>query len=1224
MPEKRGRPISSETTDPAQERKREAWRRQQQNRRDRQRAARTISQRHARDHLEQGEQVIDLTVTEEESAAATLLQLGLRVRGLTLPQDPGATQLPQDALDINEQGTLYPQQEVNIAKGQQGAPAGFFAQFTVPKNRSPTSRPNQRQLSQFYASLPASNPLASGSANATTQPNVSTHSSEEQRPSLSQRSTPITFLDNDNIDLDTGVSDNATGQKSTDSEERETEEAGEEVSEQDEVAVGPSSAGFQGRVGNRSIGSEDLLGQEQSSDEGRDEASGRSDDESEVNFASEHSIHSDDGGDTNEVSPDEYMVRKLYEQLQGGFHGCADEEHEDQHRQHVNDAGENHHGLRDISHDHRFPSVLGLQEMISSERVARQQAPTPAQWHAMFCGVPAHGRQRFPMNVCLHEEQTQAVEPEVAFDVDSFLGFADSLAMARKGLWYQPAPQMRQNMASDVHLETTIFQAGEDPEQPTRSRFAMLRDVPHFLLGRVEGAHDVAVFALFPHMAIAGEKFRSFTKDQHSRWADGVYLPALHKFYGAHYTQHIPASYRNAYDDSKAHQVEARQVQTSSYQAQQSIGYHLQPEHLDQIWNEVLETTANTPGLADFRDPELFFTAKGTKLQFKTSSSRPSLLDAMDYFQSYLEDIIDLDFVQKDRLYVDLGKEICARVSLVQSQQQHIGDEAQVYLWKRCCLERYIKWMYDDQPPAKGGRGQLYFTQNMLYDAGSLTSVSPKRSKHRQGGLIYSQFYASVKELYDATKCFPFTNDAMEELALDPQIRNAARNVAGGNRRDAKIVEFGYLASKQRARHALRDARRKSFGIREEHRIGWDLFQGLRLWLSLDPREEREGAMTDCPPYAWAIKTDVYLDFLWRSADKFATGFEVVRALSRKDLVTWEQTKIMAMFLRCLRYVFGGHLLSKESALWWGRRRRRAGEPARLRVWCGLGFRNTLGEYKYCWLEPRVDWGRLQFQSQVTDHMLFGNSVLRGQYLRRGGQVQAFFDMTRRLELALEWLQRYKEVEIIRDRMTLWVAHICLHQFRVDVLQCVRAEIAEPGRDEAMKGLQPFCFEWLDEVMADGVYLMSGNRCDFKVVSHLGSFLFDFDDGRARNHWEDRPFRKLYRRAMVAMGLQGRDIRRSFIQQFWRIFYQSHWILPYPCGEVLMQTTKQGRRMWYSIQAAEGLDARDATEWKWARKAWQHGEPRGLPRWIEWSKDEWERWIEERGGLDGEEQSEST
>lgn len=118
---------------------------------------------------------------------------------------------------------------------------------------------------------------------------------------------------------------------------------------------------------------------------------------------------------------------------------------------------------------------------------------------------------------------------------------------------------------------------------------------------------------------------------------------------------------------------------------------------------------------------------------------------------------------------MDLGKEICANTSLAQMQQQQFDDESQVYLWKRCCLEKCNKRMYENQPPSAGARVQQYFTQNMLYEADSLISVAPKNSKHRQGGLIYSQFYSSIKELYDATKCFLFSNDAMEELALDPK-----------------------------------------------------------------------------------------------------------------------------------------------------------------------------------------------------------------------------------------------------------------------------------------------------------------------------------------------------------------------------------------------------------------------------------------------------------------------
>jgi hypothetical protein len=65
------------------------------------------------------------------------------------------------------------------------------------------------------------------------------------------------------------------------------------------------------------------------------------------------------------------------------------------------------------------------------------------------------------------------------------------------------------------------------------------------------------------------------------------------------------------------------------------------------------------------------------------------------------------------------------------------------------------------------------------------------------------------------------------------------------------------------------------------------------------------------------VKSEVYLDFLRRSADKFATGFEMVLANSEKGLVSQQETKMMAMFLRCLKFVFGGQQLQRESALWW-------------------------------------------------------------------------------------------------------------------------------------------------------------------------------------------------------------------------------------------------------------------------------------------------------------------
>lgn len=59
----------------------------------------------------------------------------------------------------------------------------------------------------------------------------------------------------------------------------------------------------------------------------------------------------------------------------------------------------------------------------------------------------------------------------------------------------------------------------------------------------------------------------------------------------------------------------------------------------------------------------------------------------------------------------------------------------------------------------------------MLRDACGMTSLTLKCSQLHKGGLLYSQFYSSVKEVIDAAKSYPFQNDGFEEMALDPQIQ---------------------------------------------------------------------------------------------------------------------------------------------------------------------------------------------------------------------------------------------------------------------------------------------------------------------------------------------------------------------------------------------------------------------------------------------------------------------
>lgn len=65
-------------------------------------------------------------------------------------------------------------------------------------------------------------------------------------------------------------------------------------------------------------------------------------------------------------------------------------------------AGNNHHSLKDVFNDAYFPSVLGLSDIITPERLAQQQELTAAQWEAMVCGTVRESDNELPLNVCMH------------------------------------------------------------------------------------------------------------------------------------------------------------------------------------------------------------------------------------------------------------------------------------------------------------------------------------------------------------------------------------------------------------------------------------------------------------------------------------------------------------------------------------------------------------------------------------------------------------------------------------------------------------------------------------------------------------------------------------------------------------------------------------------------------------------------------------------------------
>jgi len=428
MPVKRGRPLSGESDSAAVNRRREQVRERVRQHRLRQKEIQPTDTQPSIAQQEQGDHIVNLTTVEEEEAAATLVSLGMRKPpDLEIPHDALDAQLQQSAEDVDEHNSLYHerQQDTNESSVEMRTTMkGFFRKFARPishthaatragNDEPPTTR-QQTGVSQLHSNVSSPDHLRVFSGNTDTN-------------------SPILALRNDDPQLMTGDAIEP---------QEENLEAGIELAD-----IERRFSGVEIREDDQELqlGTEDLLGWEQLSTRSEDE-------QSEVSFVSEREV--DEEGE----AASEETAEKLFQQLQGGHHGCSLEQHEQKLREHMEAETNNHHGLGDVFKSRHFPSVLPSDDLMSPARLQQVQLPTAAQWEESFCGVPARGRQRLPKNICLHEEQTQAIEPSVAFDIDSMLGFCSSLAAAKQGLSYQPAAQAQQNIQTDVHLEMDAFE----------------------------------------------------------------------------------------------------------------------------------------------------------------------------------------------------------------------------------------------------------------------------------------------------------------------------------------------------------------------------------------------------------------------------------------------------------------------------------------------------------------------------------------------------------------------------------------------------------------------------------------------------------------------------------------------------------------------------------------------------------------------------------------------
>lgn len=844
------------------------------------------------------------------------------------------------------------------------------------------------------------------------------------------------------------------------------------------------------------------------------------------------------------------------------FQGCCADCHRDA-DQEYDDGHETYSSLQEIV-DQYADAIPGYPDMLETGQITRHEDDlvnlmTATQKRWLFTGLRSDNTSEVPDQVYLQKGENPSQTSRVSWDIDSIIGFATSLAVAKGGILWNSVQRPISDLQSSGHLARLRVHYTDSHGHPHHVLMPANK-VPHYTFGRTTGLDPVSIYFLFPGLFRENQQSSQLLESDYQSLQDQVILPAIYQNSHSSQAQHYPGSFQQAKHNSTARGIEGRSQKISAGARVQLLQHPIQPEQLHRIW-KTIEDLVEQPGLTQFKGITILLAAKNLKLitQATTWTGMISKL------QRYWGNIANEAYCA-DQFYFDIGKETCPSQFSLHNKNIRDQPPAETLLWKKCCLETCFAWCQDGD---QSSSTKTTYPVAMLRDSISMGVEYGARSKQRASGLIYSQFYPSIKEVFAAGDQYPYANTAIETLALDEKLRRTWTQVGQGQSHHPTALLKAYLHCKDRCYYGFQASQQKSFGTREEHRVSRTLFRAMDCHMrALDMHNQKEWPSIE-RPYVTLLTTTA-LSWMHWNINKFCLGFEMVYSLSRKHWVTWEHTRVMLMFLRCLRCSYGhGH--PKLSAGCWRdvNETPHSASPNGLRRTEGLGFQVTIDRYGYCWFLDKVDWDTLTFRIPHGQYMLFNNPSMQLAYRARYGQIRDVRIDLIRVDKIYQLMQEFDESPECQTFLTSVLLQICLCAFRKDVFQHIKELIQPRFVEEALAGEVPLCWPSINRVLR-GPYrplqLVSGTRIGIQSADVLFSWLWGWKDDIQRKGWSEKPYRLLFRRCSEIIRLvHGKDSARAWQQDLRQAFIQSHWIVPYPQGNRFMKWNNHRHKFtWWS------------------------------------------------------------
>ena len=868
--------------------------------------------------------------------------------------------------------------------------------------------------------------------------------------------------------------------------------------------------------------------------------------------------------DVDDVVKVERLADQLLDQL-AGFRGCcaecheqADAEHHDRFQQHTS-LSEYLESTADLC-----PDILGTGRIASREDDLSHQMTTDDR-RQLYCGL---ADDHEAPHICLGADEPQTDHARVSFDIDSVIASPNSIAVAKQGLRWHPTQMPISDLQSSLHLRPQPAHFVDDAGYG-HTVHRPIHKIPHYTLGRLVGFEDISLHVFFPHLYREDQAASRLRDVDFRLWMDGVLIPAIYQHHESDSTQHYPSNHDHARSNATARGVESLSQHIYPVAREQQLISFLRPETLGPIWETVLEAVQR-PGYQQFRDVRLSLHAKNLKVLMKGVTWE----GMVERFQRYWTGVVDESYITSE-LYFDVGREIYPpQASYVASDphgsQSEDGVAAETLVWKRCCVEACSSFLQQGLSP--DSVKQTFYPFSMLNDTGSLTIEPHLSSGWRRDHLPYSQFYPSgLKEVFAAGDVYPFANNAIEALALDRKLRRTWEMVGKGLSHNPVALMKGYLYAKWRCHSGLRGSIKKALGVREEHRMSVQLFRAVdERFRSRELHRERLRLPSGSTSPYYSFRTSTMLRWLRRNINKFCVGFETVFSGQDPHFVTWEHTRLMLMFLRCLRVSYGGGLLQKSGGCWRDVRHVPDDrQPDGLRRVEGLGFCRTMEEFGYAWFLDKVDWATLTFRSAHAPYMMFNNPSMQAVYRRHYGRIRDVRIDFIRVDRIRQLMIEFSGVTACVERLENILCQLCLCAFRKDVFAHIQSTLHADSVEAALAGEVPLCYQSIQEVLQEQyrpLRLAYGPRVAVKNIDVLFAWLWEWRDGRfERSGWKDKPYRMLYRQSYEAIqAVRGKHSARRWRQAVKTTFLRSHWMLPYPDKRTFMRRHKEsGSFMWW-------------------------------------------------------------